>query len=83
MLAMLRQDMGWTREAIADIVAALGRPPADLDDETPLSEALGDSLDAIEVALGVERRIGVALSDDDLSHVPTFGALVDLIATRA
>ena len=23
-----------------------------------------------------------ALSDDDLSHVPTFGALVDLIAER-
>ena len=80
---IVRQGMGWTREAIADIVAALGRPPADLDDETPLPEALGDSLDAIEVALGVERRIGVALSDDDLSHVPTFGALVDLIAIRA
>jgi acyl carrier protein len=79
---IVRQDMGWTREAIADIVAALGRPPADLDDATPLPEALGDSLDAIEVALGVERRIGVSLSDDDLSHVPTFGALVDLIATR-
>jgi acyl carrier protein len=82
-MILVRQDMGWTREAIADIVAALGRPPADLDDDTPLSEALGDSLDAIEVALGVERRIGVALSDDDLSHVPTFGALVDLIAERA
>ncbi len=82
-MIIVRQDMGWTREAIADIVAALGRPPADLDDQTPLPDALGDSLDAIEVALGVERRFGVALSDDDLSHVPTFGALVDLIATRA
>ena len=41
------------------------------------------SQEETKVALGVERRIGVALSDDDLSHVPTFGALVDLIAERA
>ena len=82
-MIMVRQSMCWTREAIADIVVALGRPPEDLDDGTPMPEALGDSLDAIEVALGVERRIGVTLSDEDLSHVPTFGALVDLIAERA
>lgn len=41
-----------------------------------------EAIDAIEVALGVEQHIGVALGDDDLSHVPTFGALVDLIAQR-
>jgi len=79
----VRNEACWTPEAIAEIVMALGRPPADLDEGTPMPEALGDSLDAIEVALGIERRIGVALSDDDLSHVPTFGALVDLIAARA
>lgn len=78
----VRHEACWTREAIAEIVVALGRSPAAIDDETPMPEALGDSLDAIEVALGVERRIGVTLSDDDLSHVPTFGALVDLIAER-
>lgn len=79
----VRNEGCWTREAIAEIVTALGRPPENLDETTPMPEALGDSLDAIEVALGIERRIGVALSDDDLSHVPTFGALIDLIAERA
>ncbi|MGE0420625.1 MAG: acyl carrier protein [Reyranellaceae bacterium] len=82
-MVTVRNEACWTREAIAEIVAALGRPPAHLDESTPMPDALGDSLDAIEVALGVERRIGVALTDDDLSHVPTFGALVDLIAERA
>lgn len=82
-MIMVRDEACWTRETIAAIVTALGRPPAELDEGTPMPEALGDSLDAIEVVLGVERRIGVSLSDDDLSHVPTFGALVDLIAERA
>ena len=81
-MSTVRNEVCWTREAIAAIVAALGRPPVEIDDSTPMPEALGDSLDAIEVALGTERRFGVSLSDDDLSHVPTFGALVDLIAER-
>ena len=46
-----------------------------------------EAIAEIGVALGqppddLERRIGVALSDDDLSHVPTFGVLVDQIAER-
>jgi acyl carrier protein len=82
-MVTVHNEACWTRETIAAIVTALGRPPEDLDEGTAMPEALGDSLDAIEVALGVERRIGVSLSDDDLSHVPTFGALVDLIAERA
>lgn len=37
----------------------------------------------IEAALGFDRQIGTALSDDDLSHVPTFGTVVDRITMRA
>jgi hypothetical protein len=62
----------WTHEAIADIAVALGSAPAAIDEETSVPEAPG-----------VERRVGMTLSDDDLSHVPTFGALVDLIAERS
>lgn len=42
-----------------------------------------EAIAEIEMALGVEGRIGVALSDEDLSHVPTFGALVEPMAERA
>lgn len=37
----------------------------------------------IEAALEVEPFVSAALGDDDLSHVPTFGTLVDPIAERA
>jgi hypothetical protein len=50
----------WTQDVIADIVAALGST-----DETAGGVQLLATLDA-------PRRIGVALDDDDFSHVPTF-----------
>lgn len=38
-----------------------------------------EAIDGIEEALNVEWRDGTMQSDDDLSHVPTFGTLVDAI----
>jgi len=34
-------------------------------------------IDEIEGALNVEWRVGAMPNDEDLSHVPTFGTLVD------
>ena len=73
----------WTRASIRNLILELGRTPPGLTDGTPLKEALGDSLDAIEVALGLEERLGVDLSEADLAQTPTFGALLDLVAARA
>lgn len=42
-----------------------------------------EAIAEIEAALGVDRHVGAVLGDDDLSHVPTFGTLVDLVAVRA
>ena len=61
-MTAVRYETGWTDEAIAGIVAALGRPAEEIGEATPL---LG--------ILGADRRIGVTLGDDDFSHVPSFG----------
>jgi len=40
-----------------------------------------EAITEIEAALNIEPCGDTAQSDDDLSHIPTFGILLDLVAT--
>lgn len=42
-----------------------------------------EAIAEIEAAFDGDRHIGAALSDDDLSHVPTFGVVLDQVPVRA
>ena len=65
------------RERIATLAR---RPAAELDAATPLSALAADSLDLVEMAIGLEEDFGVPLGHDDLDAVQTVGDLIDAIA---
>ncbi|HLJ65153.1 MAG TPA: acyl carrier protein [Stellaceae bacterium] len=71
-----------TRAEIRQELLALIGPLADITDETPLEEALDDSFRYVEVALGIEDRLDLRLSDSDFVGITRFGELVDLIQKR-
>lgn len=41
-----------------------------------------DSLDTVELTLGLEKRFGIEIPDDDLVDVATVGDVVDLIIRK-
>lgn len=48
-----------------------------------LSQDLGlDSLDTVEMTLGLEERFGIEIPDSDLENVATVGDAVDLIERK-
>jgi len=64
-----------------------GKTPADIDAQAPLfGEGLGlDSLDALQLAMAVEERFGVAVPDGDGGRqaFASVRALADWITARA
>ena len=68
-----------TRQRIA---AHLRRPVDELDDRAELLDLVADSLDLVELAIGLQEDLGVSLAGSDLDRVRTVDDLISLIAQR-
>jgi long-chain acyl-CoA synthetase len=70
-------ELGWLRKAVA---ALAGVPDERVRAETRFAEDLAfDSLLVVELALEIERRTGIALTEDDLARISTVGELAHRI----
>ena len=71
-------------EGLREIMAArLGLPPEQLVPEARLVEDLGlDSLDAVELAISVERKFDIEVPEEELTKLKTVADMVALVASR-
>lgn len=73
------------REVLVRSLALEGVVPAEIEDETPLREELGlDSVDVIELVLGLEKEFGlqIELSTLDRKSFQTVATLSAMIEER-
>lgn len=70
------------KRVLVESLALEGVEPEEIEDDTPLREELGlDSIDALELILGLEREFGVRIQDrglgrDTFTNVATLGDFV-------
>ena len=78
---MAAQDVA---EGLREIMAArLGLPPEQLVPEARLAEDLGlDSLDAVELAISVERKFDIEVPEEELTKLKTVADMVALVESR-
>ena len=78
---MATQDIA---EGLREIMAArLGLPAEQLVPEARLVEDLGlDSLDAVELAISVERKFDIEVPEEELTKLKTVADMVALVASR-
>ncbi|MBW7917380.1 MAG: acyl carrier protein [Trueperaceae bacterium] len=71
-------------EKIKDVVAdKLDADPADVTEESRFMDDLGaDSLDVVELIMGLEDEFGVEISDDEAENIRTVGDAVRFIADK-
>ena len=71
-------------DGLREIMAArLGLPPEQLVPEARLVEDLGlDSLDAVELAISVERRFDIEVPEEELTKLKTVADMVALVESR-
>jgi acyl carrier protein len=71
-------------EGLREIMAArLGLPAEQLVPEARLVEDLGlDSLDAVELAISVERKFDIEVPEEELTKLKTVADMVALVASR-
>lgn len=71
-------------EKIKDVVAdKLDADPADVTEESRFMDDLGaDSLDVVELIMGLEDEFGVEISDDAAENIRTVGDAVRFIADK-
>jgi acyl carrier protein len=69
---------------LREIMAArLGLPPEQLVPEARLVEDLGlDSLDAVELAISVERKFDIEVPEEELTKLKTVADMVALVESR-
>lgn len=74
-------DRGELTERIRQILTTrLGMPPAEVTTEARLVDDLGmDSLDAVELAIAIERQFKVEISDDQVVKLRTVADIVTLV----
>jgi acyl carrier protein len=66
------------------LVTRLGLPTEEVTLAARLQEDLGvDSLDAVEMAIAIERQFDVGLSDEQVASVKTVGDMVALVQRLA
>ena len=66
------------------LTARLGMPLAEITDQARLVDDLGmDSLDAVELAIAMEREFRIELSDDQIAKLQTVGDIVALVRRLA
>jgi acyl carrier protein len=70
-------------EAVRDVTAAVTTaPPATITEASRFREDLdADSLDLVELVLGLEEHFDIEVPDDGLDAVVTVGQAVDLVLT--
>jgi len=62
------------------LTTRLGMPPEEITTEARLVDDLGmDSLDAVELAIAMEREFRIELSDDPVAKLQTVGDIVVLV----
>jgi acyl carrier protein len=62
------------------LTTRLGMPPEEITAEARLVDDLGmDSLDAVELAIAMERQFKIQLSDDQIAKLQTVVDIVDLV----
>ena len=78
---MATQDVA---NGLREIMAArLGLPPEQLVPEARLVEDLGlDSLDAVELAISVEREFDIEVPEEELTKLKTVADMVALVESR-
>ena len=71
-------------EKIKDVVAdKLDADPADVTEESRFMDDLGaDSLDVVELIMGLEDEFGVEISDDEAENIRTVGDAVRFIVDK-
>ena len=71
-------------EGLREIMAArLGLPTEQLVPEARLAEDLGlDSLDAVELAISVERKFDIEVPEEELTKLKTVADMVALVESR-
>ncbi len=68
------------REVMAD---RLGIAPEQITPEARLAEDLGlDSLDAVELAIAVERRFAIEVTEEELAGLRTVADMLALVESR-
>jgi acyl carrier protein len=78
-----------TPQEVTDVVkelmaARLGIPTEKIVPEATLVEDLGlDSLDAVELAIAVERRFNIDVPEEELTKLKTVADMVALVEARA
>lgn len=58
-------------------------PTVDIEPEATLKDLGLDSLDLVELALAIEKEIGVRVTDDDLAEAGRLDLVVDLVTSRS
>jgi acyl carrier protein len=71
--------------AIRDVaVEVLSVEPSQVTEEAKFKEDLdADSLDLVELVMGLEERFDVTIPEEDLEGVATVGQAVDLVLSKA
>jgi acyl carrier protein len=77
------EKQGEVLEAMKERLAERGIEGDDVKMESKLSDDLGlDSLDTVEVTLGLEEKFGIDIDDSELEDVETVGDAVNLIEKK-
>ena len=79
----MSEDIGVADRVVALLTQRLGILPEMVKPTAELAEDLGvDSVDAVELTLGLEREFNVALPDEVIADVRTVQDVVDLVCER-
>jgi acyl carrier protein len=72
-----------TEELRALVADALELPVTDITDDADFVEDLEvDSLISLEIAIRIEERYGIKVSDDDMSSISSFRQVCGLVESR-
>lgn len=70
-------------DVIVEHLKARGVDTADMSPQSNLSDDLDlDSLETVELTLGLEERYDIEIPDSDLEHVATVDDAIDLIENK-
>ena len=67
---------------MTEVATMVGQPVENIDSESKLVEIITDSIDLVEVVLGLQERFDVRLTQEDLRDVNTFAELSALVISR-
>lgn len=69
------------RKVVVEQLSNFGRDVPELTDATSFIDDLKmDSLDRVDLTMGLEDEFDVAISDEDADQLPTLGQVVDWLA---